>query len=52
MNPPTTISLTPWKIDIEPKNHPNLKREHHLPNLHVWGFQPLIFHAAKNAKKR
>ncbi len=28
-------SATPWKTNMEPKNHP-IGKEHDLPNLHFW----------------
>ena len=27
------IIITPWKINMEPTNHP-IRKENHLPNLH------------------
>ena len=33
---------TSLKSNMEPKNHP-IEKENHLPNLHLLGFQPLIF---------
>ena len=30
------------KSNMEPKYHP-IEKEHHLPNLHFFRFQPLIF---------
>ena len=32
---PLITHFTPWKIILEPKNHPT-KKENHLPNLHFW----------------
>ena len=26
---------TPWKINMEPENHP-IEKDNHLPSLHVW----------------
>ena len=40
--PPFQLGLQPWKINMEPTNHP-FGKENDLPNLHEDMFQPLIF---------
>ena len=29
------VTVTPMKINMEPKNHP-IEEDNHLPNLHFW----------------
>ena len=42
------LSDTPWKINMEPKNHLIfIEKENHLPFTSMLGFQPLIFQGPK-----
>ena len=43
------ISLTPLNINMEPKHHA-IEKENHLPALHDFGLQPLIFQLVGNFK--
>ena len=43
------IFLTPLKINMEPKHHA-IEQENHLPTLHDFGLQPLIFQLVSNFK--
>ena len=42
------ITITPWKINMEPTNHP-CRKENDLPNLHEDMVQPLIFQGVFHA---
>ena len=44
----TKVHLTPWKINMEPTNHP-FRKENDLPNLHCpWSCSMLIFRGVRN----
>ena len=45
--PPARFFFLPWKIKLEPKNHP-MEKDNHLPNLHCNGSR-LVFQGVKFA---
>ena len=44
------IPCTPWKINMEPTNHPFRRENDDLSNLHEDMFQPLIFRGVGELK--